>query len=267
MTFQRKFAVLAVSLMVLLLGACASQVPGVPVTAETGTPGIPAGSPELPPEAVLNARQWLASQLNVAVDQVQIIEAEQAEWTDSCLGLGRPEESCLQVITPGWRAVLEVNGQRYEVRTDRSGSVIRVASPEGAPGLETGLENTHWNLVSFGSPGAEQALVEGSVITLVLAGGRAGGSGGCNAYGGAYQVEGSNISFEEITSTLRACADQRVTDQEQLYLAALGSASQYHVEGDQLLITYDDGNGRMVFAPALPSGPGGPIPTVETPSG
>lgn len=125
MTFQKRLIYLGIALSVLLLAACAPQGGDVPVT--DGTPG-------LPPEAVLAAQQWLATQLSVAADRVQIIEVEQAEWTDSCLGLGGPEESCAQVITPGWRAVFEVDGQRYEVRTDETGSTIRLASPTGTPG-------------------------------------------------------------------------------------------------------------------------------------
>lgn len=263
MISRRKIGLFMLGL-VLMISACVPRAPGLPVTAETKTPGIPSASTALPAEAVLNARQWLAMQLNMAVEQVQIIEAEQAEWTDSCLGLGRPDESCLQVITPGWRVVLEVNGQRYEVRTDRTGSVIRVASPEGITGLETGLENTQWNLVSLGAPGAQQPLIEGSTITLMLAGGQAGGSGGCNSYGGTYQVEGNNISFGEITRTLRACADDRVTEQEDRYLQALETAGEYQIEGDQLQITYDGDHGLMIFESALPVGP---TPAEATPGG
>jgi heat shock protein HslJ len=261
MTFKKKFACIAMSLIFLLLAACAPQEPGVPVTADTPVSETPSGSPELPAEAVLNAQQWLAAQLSVGVDQVQLIEAEQAEWTDSCLGLGRPNESCLQAITPGWRAVFEINSQRYEVRTDQTGSVVRVASPEGLP---TGLENTNWNLVSFGGPGAEQPIIEGSAITLMLAGGQAGGSGGCNSYGGTYQVDGNNISFEEVVRTERACLEEGVTEQEQRYFEALESASTYQVEGNQLHITYDGGNGLLIFEASLPAGP---APAEATPGG
>jgi heat shock protein HslJ len=266
MIFQKNVLKLVGLASIVLFAACAPQEPGVPVTAETETPipTTPAESTGLPAEAVLNAQQWLATQLSVGTEQVQIIESEQAEWTDSCLGLGRPDESCLQVITPGWRVVLEVNGQRYEVRTDRTGSTIRVASPEGIPGMETGLENTNWNLVSFGSPGAEQPLIEGSTVTLMFAGGQAGGSGGCNSYGGPYQVEGTTITFGEITRTLRACADAGMTEQEDRYLAALASASEYQIEGDRLLITYDNGNGVLIFERALSVGP---TPAQATPGG
>lgn len=245
---------LLVGLMVAL-AACAPLATGVPVTGET-----PVASPNLPARAVLDAQEWLATQLSVAVEQVQLIEAEQAEWTDSCLGLGQPNESCLQVITPGWRAVFEISGQRYEVRTDQTGSVIRLAAPQG---LQTGLENTYWRLVSFGAPGAEQPIIEGSTITLMLAGGQAGGSGGCNSYGGTYQVDGDSISFGEITRTERACLEEGVTEQEQRYFQALETASTYQVEGDQLRITYDAGSGLLIFERALPAEL---TPAIETPS-
>jgi heat shock protein HslJ len=244
MISHNKIALYVIVLALALFG-CAPQ--GLPVTGETPTSS---GSPDLPAQAVLEAQQWLAAQLSVAVEQVQLIEAEQAEWSDSCLGLGRPEESCLQAITPGWRAVFEINGQRYEVRTDQTGSAIRVASPEGLP---TGLENTQWSLVSFGDSGAQQPLVEGSTITLTLAGGQVGGTGGCNSYGGTYQVDGNSISFSEMVRTEMACLEEGVTEQEQRYFNALETAGEYRVEGDQLHITYDGGNGLMIFEAAQPA--------------
>lgn len=108
----------AVLLMLLLfLASCAGmdeQVPG-------GDAGVPA-------EAVLEAQSWLADQLNVSVEEIEIVETEQQEWPDACLGLPQGDEVCAQVITPGWRAVFNVDGQEYEVRTDETGAVIR--SPE-----------------------------------------------------------------------------------------------------------------------------------------
>jgi hypothetical protein len=54
-----------------------------------------------------------------------VVSFEQTDWQDACLGLGGPEESCAQVVVPGFRVVLEVNGQQYEIRTDQTGEVIR----------------------------------------------------------------------------------------------------------------------------------------------
>ena len=262
MTIQKKVTSLGICLLILFLAACAAAEPGVPVTGETPVPNTPSGSPELPPKAVLDAQQWLATQLSVAIEQVQIIEVEQAEWTDSCLGLGGPNESCLQVITPGWRVIFENNGQHYEIRTDETGSTIRLATPAGTPGAEITLENTHWSFVSFGSPDGEENLIKEAEITLMLADGKVGGFGGCNSYGGTYEVDGNNISIDQITSTLRACADPEATEQEQRYLQALESTNRFELNGNQLVITYDDGSGFLIFETPLPAGP---IPTLETP--
>jgi len=252
-------------LLSLVLAACVPQGTGIPVTGETAVSGAATlvATVGVHPQAILAAQQWLATQLNVAAEQVQVSDVEQVEWTDSCLGLGRPNESCLQAITPGWRAVFEINGQRFEVRTDETGSAIRLASPEGTSVLETGLENTLWTLVSFGEPGAETPIVSGSTITLLLAAGQAAGTGGCNAYGGSYQVEGNSISFGVLTSTKRACADAQATEQEGRYFQALESASEYVVEGDRLRITYDNGNGVLIFESVLSPGPS----ATNTPSG
>lgn len=120
--FRKQVTYLFVGVSILVLAACAPSGGEVPVTGETPGAG-------LPPEAVLDAQQWLAEQLAVAVEQVEIVEVEQAVWTDSCLGLGGPAESCLRTDIPGWRVVLEVGGQQYEVRTDETGSTIRMATP------------------------------------------------------------------------------------------------------------------------------------------
>ena len=266
MTFCKRTIYAGVSLLALILAACAPQGNGIPVTGETAVSGVATAvaTVGVPPQAILAAQQWLATQLSMAAEQVQVSDVEHVEWTDSCLGLGRANESCLQAITPGWRAIFEINGQRYEVRTDETGSAIRLASPEGTSVLEPGLENTLWNLVSFGTDGSETPVIAGPVpITLLLAAGQAAGSGGCNGYAGSYQVDRNSISFNTITSTKRACVDAPVTEQEGRYFQALETAGEYEVNGDQLRITYDDGNGVLVFEAVLSPGP---VPT-NTPGG
>ena len=60
----------------------------------------------------------LAEKLNVSVQDISLVSVEQVEWNDSCLGVGGPDEMCAQMITPGWKVVLEVDGKQYEVHTD-----------------------------------------------------------------------------------------------------------------------------------------------------
>jgi hypothetical protein len=130
----------------LLLAACApgavpatgiTQTP-VPVTSvpQTDIPPTPQDGGVPQPEAADAAQQALAEHLGIDPGQLVLSDIEQVEWTDSCLGAGRPEESCLQVITPGFRLVFEANNQRYEVRTNQDGSLVRIVDdlPEGVPG-------------------------------------------------------------------------------------------------------------------------------------
>jgi heat shock protein HslJ len=143
------------------------------------------------------------------------------------------------------------------------GPVSPIVTPE-PPDAGDPLANTQWRLVSFGEPGAEMPVIEGSAVTLEFgADGRVGGSGGCNSYGGVYQVQGDSLSFGEIVSTLMACADERVTQQEGQYLQALQSAGQFELADDRLAIRYGDGSGVLNFVPA--SSPS-PAPTGVTPA-
>lgn len=110
------------------------------------------------------------------------------------------------------------------------------------------LENSKWTLTLFGAPDAETPVVAGSTITLVFdTDGQAGGSAGCNTYGGSYEVQGDQLRFGELISTLMACVDQGVMEQEMAYLAALQSADRFAIDGDMLRIWYDDENGVLVF--------------------
>ena len=125
--------VVGMSLLALIMAACTPQATDIPDVVDTVVPPVATAAvatlDAVPPEVLLAAQQFMAQQLTVAADQVQLIEFEQAEWPDSCLGLGQANESCLAATTPGFRLVLEINGQRFEIRTDATGSVIRQASP------------------------------------------------------------------------------------------------------------------------------------------
>jgi hypothetical protein len=98
------------------------------------------------------------------------------------------------------------------------------------------LEGTTWLL---------DKTIPGSEITILFANGKVSGSAGCNSYNGNYQAagtEGKNtITFGPLATTRMAC-DQPLMEQEQLYLAALESATEYTVEGFALTITYPGGS-------------------------
>ena len=61
----------------------------------------------------------LAQRLSVSPDQISVVVSESVEWSDSSLGCPQPDMAYLEVITPGYRILLEVNGQQYEYHFGR----------------------------------------------------------------------------------------------------------------------------------------------------
>lgn len=122
---------------------------------------------------------------------------------------------------------------------------------------EADLASTRWRLVSIEHSGAETPALESAEPSLEFeGGGQAGGSGGCNTFGAQYEVQGDMLSFRQLTSTLIACDEEGVGDQERRYFQALESAGRYEQAGNRLTIWYDDGQGVLDFVAAGSSMPG-----------
>lgn len=110
------------------------------------------------------------------------------------------------------------------------------------------LQNGVWHLRSYGMSGG--AAVSGftvlpeSTITLGFQlDSRVVGSGGCNSFGGSYSVgavgnTGTALTISNLLATLKACADDTLMQQEQIYFTALQSATAYQFNGDELQIAY-----------------------------
>lgn len=110
------------------------------------------------------------------------------------------------------------------------------------------LENTEWQLESYGTADALIPVVAGSNVTIhFMADNRVDGSGGCNNYSANYAVENDSLTFSEVVSTLMACADAAVTQQEQTFLTALRSASRFESTGSQLTIWFDNAQQQLNF--------------------
>ena len=106
------------------------------------------------------------------------------------------------------------------------------------------LANTNWSLVSING----QPPIAGRALTLSFqADGRLVGDSGCNGYGGQYQVNGGSITVSQLASTLRACAEQPLNDQESAFQKALNDAAQISLAGDQLTLQNASGGEVLVF--------------------
>lgn len=83
--------------------------------------------------AVLNDAVKLTSK---TVAALKIIETQSQEWTDGCLGLGKPDELCTQAIVPGWQVVVTDGLRNWTYRTDNTGDTVRLESGVRSQKLE-----------------------------------------------------------------------------------------------------------------------------------
>jgi hypothetical protein len=108
--------------------AAATQAPGAVATvqAAAGAAGTAVkGATGMTPDQIGQAaRAEAARALNVPVDQITVERVEPVDWRDSSLGCGEPGKVYAQVITEGFRVVVNAGGQRREVHTDERGSRI-----------------------------------------------------------------------------------------------------------------------------------------------
>jgi hypothetical protein len=92
----------------------------------------------IPGEAIDRLRSEAARQTGVSLDSVRVLESEAVIWADSSLGCGGPDESALQVLTPGYRVVLEAQGRLLSYHGDRRGNFRLCPAGRGDPPVDTG---------------------------------------------------------------------------------------------------------------------------------
>lgn len=105
-----------------------------PEAAPPNTRPPEAASPATGFEAITDAAvQFAAAELAVDPAAIQVVSVEEVVWNNSCLGVDVPGEMCMEVLTPGYRVVLNVNGQEVAVHTNQDASTLRLAnSAQGA---------------------------------------------------------------------------------------------------------------------------------------
>lgn len=118
--------------------------------------------------------------------------------------------------------------------------------------VDAPLVGTVWELISIGTSDAITSVIGDAQLSLTLDEmGRISGNGGCNGFGGSYSVNGDAITFSEVISTLIACLDDAVTQQESTYFAALNAAVRYDIDGGKLTVWYgENGTNTLNFVAA-----------------
>jgi heat shock protein HslJ len=106
------------------------------------------------------------------------------------------------------------------------------------------LNGTTWELYSMG----KYSPIPDGRITIHFEGGQVSGNGGCNSYGGEYHVNGDKIEIGMLMSTLMACADPAMMEQETTFMGALGEAQSFDIVEGRLQIAGSDGE-TLTFVP------------------
>jgi heat shock protein HslJ len=129
---------------------------------------------------------------------------------------------------------------------DSAGKSILVYSAAAANPLEGSWDVTGYN-------NGKQAVVSpvaDSKLTAIFTADQVSGSAGCNTYSGPYTLNGSTLKIGPLASTMKACADQAVNDQEQQFLAALQNSTTYDQTGNILTLKAAGGENQVTLVPA-----------------
>jgi heat shock protein HslJ len=106
------------------------------------------------------------------------------------------------------------------------------------------LRDTAWELTSL----AGSDLLPGTTITLGFTADEISGSAGCNHYGGSYKISGDSLNLGDLYATEMGCLEPAgILEQETAYLAALGLAARYQIDGHRLELLDEAGTQILVY--------------------
>jgi len=97
-----------------------------------------------------------------------------------------------------------------------------------------------WKLTAYGPAAAPTPAVADAEAGLTFnEDGTVTGNSGCNGLGGDYTVEGDQVTFGQIVSTLMACDDPRMAQEDAVHQVLTDTAT-YKIEGNTLTLTNND---------------------------
>jgi len=76
------------------------------------------------PPLIETAKADLAQRLSISASQVNVLEVQEVTWPDGSLGCPQPGNTYTQALIPGYRILLESNGNTSEYHTNLRDSVF-----------------------------------------------------------------------------------------------------------------------------------------------
>lgn len=115
----------------------------------------------------------------------------------------------------------------------------------GDSGGNAAISSMKWMLTSIGETSVHLTN-DAPFLNFDSAKRSAGGNSGCNVFGGNYAVDGLNIKFSDIISTMRACEFDDRMSIERGFMDALQKADRFRInktmlfiyKGDELLLSF-----------------------------
>jgi heat shock protein HslJ len=133
-------------------------------------------------------------------------------------------------------ATFEISNEELIFKDVNGNELVRFDS------VDQSLEGSSWQVLSYNNgKGGVTSLIIGTEITANFGeDGLLAGNAGCNGYSADYETDGNNISIGPAVSTEMACLDIEGV-MEQRYLAALGTAASYKIDGLNMEMRTADG--------------------------
>ena len=129
------------------------------------------------------------------------------------------------------------------------GTMMLAACTSGSGSLEGKL----WQMTAYQSSDGKMVETLPDVKTTAeFTDGQVGGKAACNTYNGPYEVDGNQISFGLMMSTMMACPPA-IMDQEMGYLGALEMVTTFEVTEESLTMFDADGEIVLEFTPIEPA--------------
>ena len=154
--------------------------------------------------------------------------------------LSRTLMACVkaQMLLEGVYVKALASARRYSISGSKLTLKGRLGLPVATFGVQSqSLAGTRWNVLSYnnGKQAVVSVMAETKLTAHFDAKGNLSGFGGCNDYSADVKATPPKISIGPVASTRKACSTPAgVMDQESAYLAALGTAATYQLQGAKL---------------------------------
>lgn len=106
-----------------------------------------------------------------------------------------------------------------------------------------------WNLVSYGAAASPTPALPDVDTFIQFENGQMSGNFGCNDFGGEYKLNGDQITFSGVMSTLMYCEETSAQEQGALAILSGGAALRIQINGGLLTITSSDGSSVINLSP------------------